>query len=251
MQTGLAGKTAVITGSTRGIGRGIAAAMAEAGARVVVISRSAEDCRRVAGELAADGRDALGIAADVTRRQDIDSLIDKVLHQYGRIDILVNNAGTAITKRAEDILEEEWDKVINLDLKSVFLCSQAAGREMIKQKSGKIINIASMLGLVGEKMVLPYCAAKGGVIQMTRALALEWAKHNIQVNALCPGYVLTDINAAELQKEKNFNYITGKTPAGRLGTVDDVSGAAVFLASRSADFMTGQTLTVDGGWTAS
>ncbi len=250
MQTCLAGKTAIITGSTRGIGRGIAEAMAAAGAGIVVVSRSPDDCRKVAEELAARGTDALGFAADVTRRQDFDSLISRVLKHFGRIDILVNNAGTAVTRKAEDISEEEWDRVISLDLKSVFFCSQAVGREMINQRSGKIINIASVLGLVGEKMVLPYCAAKGGVVQMTRALALEWAKHNIQVNALCPGYVLTDINAAELQKEKNFNYITGKTPAGRLGTVGDITGAAVFLASPAAEFMTGQTLTIDGGWTA-
>ena len=250
MKNALVGKTAIITGSTRGIGYGIAKAMADEGAKIIVVSRKPQDCRRVAEELSSQGSDALGIAADVPCQQDIDNLISQVQKYSGRIDILVNNAGTAITKRAEEITEEEWDRVINLDLKSSFFCAQAVGKEMIKQRAGKIINIASILGLVGEKMVLPYCVAKGGVIQMTRALALEWAKYNIQVNALCPGYVLTDINAAELQKEKNFKYITGKIPAGRLGTVDDIAGAVVFLASSSADFMTGQVMTVDGGWTA-
>lgn len=243
-------KVAVITGSTRGIGCGIAKAMVAEGAKVVIVSRNQQDCDKVVNEIIQSGGTALGIAADITRKSDIDNLVSRILSSFGQIDILVNNAGTAVTKKAEELTEEDWDKVLNLDLKSAFFCSQAVGKVMIKQRAGKIINIASMLGLVGEKMVLPYCVAKGGLIQMTRALALEWAKHNLQVNALCPGYVLTDINAAELQKEKNFNYITGKTPAGRLGTVDDIVGAAVFLASTSSDFMTGQTMAIDGGWTA-
>ena len=246
----LAGKVAVITGATRGIGRGIAEAYARAGADVAVVSRNAEDCRRTADELAALGRRLLPVPADVSKLAEIERLFARVTEEFGRIDILVNNAGTAITKRAEDITEADWDRVLDLDLKSVFFCCQAAGRQMIRQQSGKIINIASIMGLVADKQILPYCAAKGGVIQITRALALEWARHNIQVNALCPGYVATSINAAALSDPRVLERTVKKTAAGRLGQVADMAGAAVFLASPAADYMTGQTLIIDGGWTA-
>lgn len=246
----LANKVVIVTGSTKGIGNAIAIAMAQAGADIVVVSRNQTDCNQVAWQIRELGRRAIGIAADVTKNGDIQNLLDKTIEYFGQVDILVNNAGSAITKKAEDITEAEWDQVVNLDLKSVFFCSQIIGRKMIEQKRGKIINIASVLGLVGEKMVSPYCAAKGGVIQLTRALALEWARYNIQVNALCPGYVLTAINASEFSNEKIYNYIVRKIPQGKLGAVSDMTGAAIFLASNAANYMTGQHLTVDGGWTA-
>jgi NAD(P)-dependent dehydrogenase (short-subunit alcohol dehydrogenase family) len=246
----LKGKSAIVTGSTKGIGRAIAEGLAGAGADVVIVSRNQADCDTVAAAIRGMGSDALGGAADVTRPGDIERLVRAALERFGKIDVLVNNAGGAITKKAVDITEEDWDRVVDLDLKSVFFCSQAVGREMIRRSGGKIINIASILGLVGEKMVLPYCAAKGGVIQMTRALALEWAKHNIQVNAVCPGYVVTAINAAEFSNEKVYRHIVDKIPAGRLGETRDMVGAVIFLAAGASDFMTGQTITVDGGWTA-
>jgi NAD(P)-dependent dehydrogenase (short-subunit alcohol dehydrogenase family) len=246
----LTGKVAVVTGATRGIGRAIAYALAEAGANVVVVSRSQSDCRQVADELARTGAGTLAVAADLASLPAIEHMVAAAVAAFGQLDILVNNAGNAVTKRAEDITEADWDRVLGLDLKGVFFACQAAGRQMISQRQGKIINVASILGQVGERQVSPYCAAKGGVIQLTRALALEWARHNIQVNALCPGYVETSINAAELQDEKVRRYITGKTAAGRLGQPADMAGAALFLASPAADYMTGQTLTIDGGWTA-
>lgn len=246
----LAGKVAIVTGATRGIGRAIADSLAGAGADIVVVSRRPGDCERVAGEIAETGVRALAVAADLTSLPAIDEMVAAAVNAFGRLDILVNNAGNAVTKRAEDITEADWDRVLDLDLKGVFFACQAAGRVMIGRRQGKIINIASVFGLVGEKLVSPYCAAKGGVIQLTRALALEWARHNIQVNALCPGYVETDINAAELQNEKVRRYVLGKTAVGRLGRTADMAGAALFLASPAADYMTGQTLTVDGGWTA-
>ena len=243
-------KVAIVTGSTKGIGYGLAKALAAEGADVVVVSRSQADCDRVAAELGRDyGVKTLACAADVTDIGRIEALVQKTMAAFGRIDILVNNAGSAITKKAEDITEAEWDRVLNVDLKGVFFCAQAVGRVMIGQKSGKIINVASIFGLVGDKQVLPYCVAKGGVVQMTRALGLEWAKHNIQVNALCPGYVVTPMNEQDLKKEKVSSHILGKVAMRRYGEVEDMTGACVFLASQGSDYMTGQTMVIDGGWT--
>lgn len=246
----LKGKVALVTGSTKGIGRGIVGSLASAGADVVVVSRNQEDCNRVADEIKRHGNDALPVAADLTDLDAIEKLVEKTVRHYGRIDILVNNAGASLTKRAEEITEADWDRILNIDLKSVFFCAQIAGRQMIAQKSGKIINVASILGLVGDRQVLPYCVAKGGVIQMTKALALEWAKYNIQVNTICPGYVITPMNEADLKDEKIFNHIIRKIPMRRLGDVDDMVGAVNFLASQATNYMTGQSLVIDGGWTA-
>ena len=246
----LRGQIAVVTGSTRGIGRGIAECLGKAGASVVIVGRSREACERVAADLTAMGITALAAWADVTKVEEVEHLMQKTEDAFGRIDILVNNAGGALTHKAEDITEEEWDQVLDLDLKSVFFCSQRAGRRMIRQQRGKIINTASIMGQVGQKLTLTYCAAKSGVVGLTRALALEWARHNIQVNALCPGFVLTSINEEAMKDEKIFNATLRKIPAGRLGQVSDMVGAVLFLASEASDYMTGQTLTVDGGWTA-
>ena len=246
----LTGRVAIITGSTRGIGRGIAECLGQAGASVVIVGRKEADCARVAAEMNANGIQTLAVPADVTKLADIDRLMETVAKTFGRIDILVNNAGGALTHKVEEITEEEWDQVLDLDLKSVFFCSQRAGRWMIPQKHGKIINTASIMGNVGQKLTLTYCAAKSGVLGVTRALALEWANHNIQVNALCPGFVLTSINEAAMQNEKILNATLRKIPVGRLGQVTDMTGAVLFLASAASNYMTGQTLTVDGGWTA-
>ena len=245
------GKTAIVTGSTKGIGRGIANAMAEYGANVVVVSRHQNDCDAVSEELKSKyGVSSIGVAADLTKKEDIDTLVKKTLTAFGRIDILVNNAGSAITKRAEDLTEEDWHRVINLDMNSVFFCSQAVGRQMIAQKGGKIINIASMLGLIADKQVLPYVVAKGGVMQMTKGLALEWAKHNIQVNAICPGYIITEMNKAELTNDKIAGGLLRKTVMRRFGQVEEVAEAAVFLASDASSYMTGTHMLIDGGWCA-
>lgn len=246
----LKNRVALITGSTKGIGRGILDGFSLAGAKIVVTSRSQSDCDQVAKNVIHQGGEVLAVAADLSKVKNIEVLIERVIEHFGRIDILVNNAGTSLTKKAEDLLENDWDRILDIDLKSAFFCSQAVGRHMINQKKGKIINIASMLGLVGSQQVLPYCVSKGGIIQMTRALALEWAKHNIQVNALCPGYVKTPMNESDLNDEKILSSIVRKIPMRRLGTVKDMIGAAVFMASDASDYMTGQVLVVDGGWTA-
>ncbi|MFH0915513.1 MAG: glucose 1-dehydrogenase [bacterium] len=247
----LSGKTALVTGSTRGIGRGLALGLARQGADLIVTSRNQKDCELTAEEIRALGRVVLARSCDVTDRQSVQDLATAVLGEFGRIDILVNNAGTALTKPAEDLTEEDWDRVIDVDLKGVFLCSTIFGRHMIAQRAGKIINIASMLGLVADKQILPYCVAKGGVVQMTRAHALEWAKYNIQVNALCPGYVKTPMNEADIMgNERIYSHIIGKMPMRRLGEVGELIGPLVFLASDASSYMTGQTLVIDGGWTA-
>ena len=243
-------RVALVTGSTKGIGHGIAVALAKAGASLIIVSRNQADCDRVAEEIRTMGCRAIGISANLMNNDQIEALVKRAVDEFGKIDILVNNAGTAITKRAEDITEADFDRVVGLDQRAVFFVAQAVGRQMIKQGSGKIINVASMLGLVGDRQVLPYCVAKGGVIQMTKALALEWAQYNIQVNALCPGYVITPMNEADLKNEKIYEHIIKNIPMRRLGQVEDMVGAVVFMASDYANYMTGQYIVIDGGWTA-
>lgn len=246
----LSGKAAIVTGSTKGLGYGMAIGLAKAGADIVVVSRSQADCDRVAAEITTMGRRAIGVSTDVGNLEQIQRLVDKTVSELGRIDILVNNAGTAVTKRAEELTEADWDRVVDVNLKGVFFCAQIVGRQMIKQKRGKIINVASIFGLVGDRAVVPYCASKGGVIQLTRVLALEWAKHNIQVNALAPGYVKTPMNEKELTDEKVLNHVLKSIPVRRLGEIEDMAGPTIFLASEASNYMTGQVLVVDGGWTA-
>ena len=250
MLGGVTGKVAIVTGATRGIGQAIAQAYAAAGIKVAVVSRSAADCEQAARKIVETGGAAMAAHCDVTQVAAFRQVVEQVVERWGRLDILVNNAGTAITRKAIDLSEEEWDRVVDLDLKSVFFCAQSAARVMIPQQSGKIINVASILGLVGANGLIPYCAAKGGVVNLSRALASEWARYGIQVNSLCPGYVITDINREKLSDEKTQAALLAKTPAGRLGQVGDMTGAALFLASPASDYMTGQSLTVDGGWTA-
>jgi len=246
----LKGKVAIVSGATKGLGYGMTIGLAQAGADIVVVSRTPGDCEKVAAEIKKMGRKALPAPTDVSSYDAIQKLVDAAVDEFGRIDILVNNAGTAVTRPAENLTEEEWDQVININLKGVFLLAQAVGKQMIKQKGGKIINVSSIFGFVGDKAVLPYLASKGGVLQLTRGLALEWAKYNIQVNAVAPGYVMTPMNEKELSQEKIYNYITGKIPMRRLGKVEEIAGAVVFLASEAANYVTGTAIAVDGGWLA-
>jgi len=225
-------------------------ALAEAGANIVVTSRHQDECERVSGILEGMGVKTLPVAFDVNDRISVEEATNKALRYFGSIDVLVNNAGTAVTKKAEDLSEAEWDLVIDTNLKSVFFCCQVIGRQMIKQMGGKIINIASIFGMVAEKKILPYCVAKGGVLQMTKGLALEWSSYNIQVNAICPGYVKTAMNELVLQDQRICGDILQKVPQRRLGLPEDLSGATVFLASDRSNYMTGQTIIIDGGWTA-
>lgn len=246
----LDGKVALVTGATRGIGHALALGLAGEGADVVAVSRHQEDCEKTAALIRETGRRALAVAADVTSLASVQNMVQTAVKYFGRIDILVNNAGTAMNKKAELLTAEDWDRVISVNLKGAFFCAQQVGIQMIAQRQGKIINIASILGLVGESFVLPYLVAKGGLIQMTRGLAVEWAGHNIQVNALCPGYIMTDMNREMLSDEKIYRYIINKTPARRLAQEKEIVGAVLFMASGASDYMTGSMVTVDGGWTA-
>ncbi len=244
----LTDKNALVTGATKGLGYGIAIGLAQAGANIVVVSRTPADCEKVAEEIRGMGRKALALPTDITDEDSVNQMVETAVKEMGSIDILVNNAGSAITKRAEDLTMADWDRVVGIDLRAAFMAARAVGKVMIGQKKGKIINIASIFGLVADKQILPYLAAKGGVVQMTKGLAMEWAKHNINVNAVAPGYVITPMNEKDLMDERVYKNVTGKIPMRRLGRIEDIAGAVVFLASEAADYATGAVFNIDGGW---
>ncbi len=247
----LTGRTAVVTGSSRGIGRAIALGLAQAGAAVAVSSRHREAAEQVAEEIRAGGRQALALACDVSQAAQVGELVETTLRQFGHLDILVCNAGISpVYKRAEALGEADWDAIIATNLKGVFLCCQAAGQVMIEQERGNIINVSSIGGVVGLPRLLAYCAAKGGVEQITRVLAVEWAPHNIRVNALAPGWVETDLTAGLRESPRLSEVLLRQVPAGRFAVPEEIVGAAVFLASDAASYITGHTLLVDGGQTA-
>ena len=247
----LKGKVAIVTGGTKGLGLSMAEALAAAGADLVIVSRTKADCDKVAADFNAAGYRALSAPTDVSKPEQIQALIDAAVAEFGKIDILVNNAGVGINKPTVDLTVEEWDHVIGINLRGPFLMAQAVGRQLIKQgHGGKIINVASMLGMVGEEETLPYCASKGGCIQLTRGLAVEWARKNIQVNAVCPGYVITNINEDIIANEATSRYLMKKTPMRRYGKAVEIAGLVQFLASSASDYMTGAIIPVDGGWTA-
>lgn len=245
----LEGKVAVVTGGSRGLGRAISVALAQAGADVAVVGRNEEKCRETAGMIEEHGREGLVIIADITRLAGIEQMFEKTRQWKNKVDILVNNAGVATTKKAFKITEEDWDLVLNTNLKSYFFCSQQAAQMMQQSGGGKIINMSSIMAAVADLAVSTYCASKGGVTQLTKALALEWVQDNIQVNAIGPGYILTDLNREAFSFEKAYEHVTGKIPMGRLGSIEDIGQMAVYLSSSASDYITGQTFYIDGGWT--
>lgn len=246
----LTGRVAFVTGASRGIGRAIALGLAESGADLFLCSRKAADLEAVARDAAARGRRAEFAAADVSSLPQIRAAVDGALSRYGRIDILVNNAGINVALPALDVTEENWDQHVEINLKGAFFCAQAVARGMVSRRSGKIINIASTLGLVGGNPRSVYCATKGGLVLLTKALALEWAPHNVQVNAIAPTFIVTDLTRPYMADAAYMDKVKRNIPLGRLGNVQDVVGAAILLASPAADLITGITLPVDGGWTA-
>jgi 2-deoxy-D-gluconate 3-dehydrogenase len=243
----LKGKVALVTGSSRGLGAGIAIALAEAGASVAVhgLTRIPEATRQ---QLIAMGAEQTALVGDVGDREVCARLVEETVEQFGRIDILVNNAGIIRRALAAEYSEEDWQAVIDVDLTSVFRLTQQAGRHMLAQGSGKIINIASLLTFQGGIMVPAYSAAKGGVGQLTKAFANEWAAKGVNVNAIAPGYMATDNTDALQNNPARANEILGRIPAGRWGTPEDLAGAAVFLASSASNYMNGHIMVVDGGW---
>ena len=242
----LSGKAAIVTGANTGIGQAIAVALAKAGADVALAGRSRAD--ETAAAIAALGRRAVLIEADLATIAPVQGVVDGALAGLGRLDILVNNAGIIRRADAAKFTEADWDAVIDTNLKSLFVLCQAAGRHMLGQGGGKIVNIASLLSFQGGIRVPSYAAAKSGVAGLTRALANEWAGRGVNVNAIAPGYIATD-NTAALQVDETRNrQIIERIPAGRWGDPKDIGGAAVFLASSAADYVNGHVLAVDGGW---
>ena len=246
----LTDRKAVVTGASRGIGQGIAHALAHAGADVVVTSRSLENIEPVAEEIREMGREALPLVLDVTSILSVNAMVETAMESFGRIDILVNNAGVNIPEPASDVTEEHWDTIVDVNLKGPFFCSQQVAKGMIARKHGKIVNIASQMGLVGGKWRAAYCSSKGGVVQLTKALAIEWAPHGLNINAVAPTFIRTSFTEPMFEDEEFYQEVLSNIPLGRIGEVDDVLGAVVFLASSASDLITGHTLLVDGGWVA-
>jgi 2-deoxy-D-gluconate 3-dehydrogenase len=244
---GVRGKNALVTGSSRGLGAGMAVALAAAGANVAVHG-SAEKPTATAEAIRKIGVKNAALVGDVRELRACDRLIDETVAAFGSIDILVNNAGTIRRAPAEEFSETDWSDVLATNLSAVFRLSQGAGRHMLRQGSGKIINIASLLSFQGGIFVPAYAAAKGGVAQLTKALANEWASKGVNVNAIAPGYMQTDNTAALRSDPVRAPQILQRIPAGRWGTPKDMEGAVIFLASSASDYVHGHVLVVDGGW---
>ncbi len=245
----LDGKTALVTGARRGIGKAMAVALAEAGADIVGTSANLEpQGGAVAKEVEARGRVFRGYACDLADRQAVYAFIEKVKSECPPVDILVNNGGTILRKPAEEHPDEYWDRIMEIDLHAQFVLAREFGRETLRRGGGKIIFTASLLSFQGGITVPGYAAAKGGVAQLTKALANEWAGRNVQVNAIAPGYIATDNNTALREDPVRAPAILERIPAGRWGDPQDLAGAVVFLASAASDYVNGTVLTVDGGW---
>jgi 2-deoxy-D-gluconate 3-dehydrogenase len=246
---GLDGKVAVVTGATRGIGRAAALGLAEAGAHVVVLGNT-HDPELTCNEVRALGRESIGFQGDIAEGGFLDRMVCETLARWNHIDVLVNSAGIAVRAPATDFSDSEWDRIIDLNLTSLFRLCQRVGRQMIKQKRGKIINIASILGLQGGINASAYAASKGAVVQVTRALANEWAIFQVNVNAIAPGYIKTDLTEPLYNDPQRSKEIINRIPAQRWGKPEDLVGAVVFLASPASDWVHGHVLVVDGGWMA-
>jgi 2-deoxy-D-gluconate 3-dehydrogenase len=245
----LDGKVAIVTGASRGIGRAAALGLADAGADVVALGHSGKPSE-VCAEVVARGRRGLALQGDLSDAQFRRSVVDETLANWGHIDILINNAGTTVRTPAVDFAEADWDRVLDVNLTSVFRMCQLAGRVMLKQGGGKIVNMASVQSFTGGITIPAYAASKGGVAQITKALANEWAKCHVNVNAIAPGYILTDLTRPLFDDPVRSKEIMERIPAQRWGKPEDLQGAVVFLASRASDFVHGHIMLVDGGWMA-
>ncbi len=246
----LENKVAIVTGGGSGIGQAIAILFAKEGAKVVVAGRRLEVLQTTVAEIEKLGGEALAVTTDVSSFSSVQNLIQKTLEKFGKIDILVNNAGIYLPGDAVSTTEEDWDKVLAIDAKGTFLCSKAALPSMVKQGKGKIVNTASIAGWVGFEGSTAYCAAKGAVVNLTREMALDYGPKNININAIAPGIIETDMTQGFLKDENAKKAFLAKTPMGRIGRPLDIAYAALYLASDESDFVTGEILVVDGGWTA-
>ena len=245
----LTGRVSVVTGGATGLGLQMATGLAEAGSNVVICSRKLENCEAAIRGIEKLGVKALAVAADVTKPDQVEAVKDATLKKFGRVDVLINNAGRAWVAPPEDMPLDRWQQIMDLNVTAPFICSQIFGREMIKAKGGRIINIASIAGLRGRDPdaynSIVYATSKGAVVNFTRDLAVKWARHNIRVNCICPGFFVTPLN--EKLYQRNKEKIDGDIPLGRTGGPDDLKGIAVLLASDASNFITGAIIPVDGG----
>lgn len=245
----LTGKVAIVTGASTGLGEGMAQALAQAGADIVGVARSS--CENARKKVEAEGRRFLEINADLTSTEPVEEIVTKTVQEFGKVDILVNNAGVIRRTDAIEFSEKDWDDVMNVNLKTLFFLSQRVAQEFVKQgHGGKIISTASMLSYQGGIRVASYTSSKSGVMGLTRLLANEWAKYGINVNAIAPGYMVTNNTKAIREDKARYEEILGRIPAGRWGMPEDLGGAVIFLASKASDYVHGFTLAVDGGWLA-
>ena len=245
----LSGRAALVTGASKGLGRAMAMGLAKAGCDLALCARDAEGLRETRAAAEALGVRAETFPMDVLRKDSVGRAVDAVAASFGKIDVLVNNAGVNVRKTTLDLSEEEWDRVLDTNLKGYFLVAQAVAPHMIRQKRGKVINVSSIFGAVGMNNQLAYACSKGGINQMTKVMAIEWAPHNVQVNAIGPTYFETPLVATLRHDPERFRFINERTPMGRWGQPEELEGTAIFLASKASDFITGQTIYVDGGWT--
>jgi gluconate 5-dehydrogenase len=250
-QFDLSGRVAIITGGSKGLGLAMAAGLASAGATIMLVNRNAEEGLAAAQELVRDfGVKAIAFKADITQQEETEAMVRTALDEFGQIDILINSAGINIRGAIDEVSPDDFSKVLNVNVNGTWLCCRAVVSHMKQRGKGRIINLASTLGLVGLSNRTPYTASKGAVVQMTRALALEMAPFNINVNAICPGPFLTEMNIPIAHTDEAKNFVVGATALGRWGHLREIQGAAIFLASDAGSYMVGSMLTVDGGWTA-
>lgn len=247
----LTGKVAIIIGASRGLGQGMARALAEAGADLALVARTRSSLEAVAEELKGLNRKCLISPIDVSKASEIQAMVNRVIETYGKIDILINSQGAQVRKPAFEMTEQDWDGLMSVNLKSVFFSCQAVGRRMARQGKGKIINVASLTSVIGLPNISIYGASKGGVSQLTKALAVEWAPHHINVNAVLPGYYKTALTADLFKNEERTKWVLGRIPLARTGLPEDLAGTVVFLSSEASDYITGQVIPVDGGWLSS
>lgn len=246
----LDGQVALVTGASKGIGADLARSLADAGARVAVAARDGEALTALASEISAAGGEAFVAEMDVSRVESIRDAIKTVHEHFGRLDILVNNAGLGANHPAEDVSETDWDEMMGVNLRGLFFCCQAAGRIMLPQGSGRIVNMSSQAGVVGIRDHAVYCASKGGVNMLTKVLALEWSARGVTVNAVAPTFIYTPGTAERLDQPDYLHGVLDRLPIGKVGTTTDVAGAVIYLASPAAEMVSGHVLLVDGAWTA-
>jgi NAD(P)-dependent dehydrogenase (short-subunit alcohol dehydrogenase family) len=245
----LSGKVAIVTGTSRGLGQYFARALAKAGADLVITSRDLSRLTDFKKEIEALGRKALPVKLDVLVQSDIENMVRAAIREYGKIDILVNNAGLNIRSPSAELAWQDWDTVLDTNLKGAFFCAQAVAKKMIKRNYGRIINIGSCTCVFGMEGIVAYTASRGGILQVSRSLAAEWGRYGITVNVLAPGWFKTAQNAVLYENKEWVDYITGRIPLGRPGQPHDLDGTVVFLASDASEYVTGQIILVDGGFT--